>query len=406
MSLRVNTNIEAMIAMRNLGITGNNFAKSVEKLSSGMRINRAGDDAAGLSISEKLRAQVRGTQQAARNAQDAISMIQTAEGALSEVHDMLQRMRELSVQGSNGTLTDADRSAINAEIQALGQELDAVSTRTKFNGLYLLAGALDNSATSVSVAASSSLSVGDFDTNVLVRTIAFSNSTEANQYYFSFSSANSTITLTRTSDGSSATATATSLVSGATAIYTFDFSSGTDVAITVEGVDSAGATTAEIGQFFTASATNSLKSDLTNGNKTASYHIGPDANQTFTVDFDSATQSSVGIATALTNLNTGTSSVSEFEALITALDGSSTGVAYVSNLRSNLGAVQNRLEHAIRNLDVSAENMTSAESRIRDADIAVESVAFSRTQILQQAGTAVLAQANVAPQAVLALLRG
>src|SRR5919204_1899992 len=142
MGMRINTNVEAFNAQRNLSTTASNYAKSVEKLSSGLRINRAGDDAAGLSISEKLRSQVRGLGQAQRNAQDGISMIQTAEGAMNEVHDMLQRMRELSLQAANDTLTGSDRGAINTELQQLKTEVDSVRDRTKFNGQALLTGAL------------------------------------------------------------------------------------------------------------------------------------------------------------------------------------------------------------------------------------------------------------------------
>src|SRR5205809_7165627 len=145
MSMRINTNIEAFNAQRNLGLTSASYAKSVEKLSSGLRINRAGDDAAGLSMSEKMRAQIKGLGQAQRNAQDAISMIQTGEGALNETHSMLQRMRELMVQAANDTLGASDRTAITAELSQLGSEIDGTSTRTKFNGLSLLNGSLSTS---------------------------------------------------------------------------------------------------------------------------------------------------------------------------------------------------------------------------------------------------------------------
>src|SRR5919198_410581 len=142
MGMRINTNVEAFNAQRNLSTTAANYARSVEKLSSGLRINRAGDDAAGLSISEKLRAQIKGLGQAQRNAQDGISMIQTAEGALSEVHSMLQRMRELAVQASNDTLSSTDRAAVNTELQQLKAEVNSISSRTKFNGQALLTGSL------------------------------------------------------------------------------------------------------------------------------------------------------------------------------------------------------------------------------------------------------------------------
>jgi flagellin len=257
--VRINTNIEALNAQRNLGMTAIAFGKSVEKLSSGLRINRAADDAAGLAISEKLRAQVRGLNQAMRNAQDAISMVQTAEGALNEVHAMLQRIRELAVQYANGT-NDADAQAsISAEVDELKAAIGAIASNTKFNGVALLSG----------------------------------------------------------------------------------------------------------------------------GN-TVTFQVGADAGQTLDVTFGDLDVTAVDV--------TDIASVDQ-------------AITDVSSLRGTFGASQNRLEHTIASLAVAAENLAASESRIRDLDVAAEMVNFTKLQILQQAGVAILAQANQAPQSVLALLR-
>ncbi len=279
MSFRVNTNIEALNAQRNLMMTALQFSKSAEKLSSGLRINRAGDDAAGLSISEKLRAQVRGLNQAVRNAQDGISLIQTAEGALNEVHSILQRMRELAVQAANDTLTTEDRQAIAQELVSLRDELDRIARQTQFNSQNLL-------------------------------------------------------------DGS-----------------------------------------------FSARL----------------FHIGPNQNQTITVTIGNVNSTAIGgNLSGLVDTFNSTPAQTTAEALITGVD---TAIGDISRVRSGLGAVQNRLEHTIANLSVASENLTAAESRIRDTDMAAEMVNFTRLQILQQAGVAVLAQANVNPQVILNLLR-
>jgi flagellin len=287
MGVRINTNIEALNAQRNLSVTALNFAKSVEKLSSGLRINRAGDDAAGLSISEKLRGQVKGLDQAARNAQDGISMIQTAEGALNETHSILQRMRELAVQAANDTLTNDDRTAIASELTALKGEIDRIATQTQFNTKTLL----DGTATSIS------LHIGANSGQVINFNIANAQSTS-------------------------------------------------------------------IGSGTTGSTYNSLSAALT--------------------AFSSNTAQTVA------------------EAMLINID---VAITDISTSRSSLGAYQNRLEHTIANLQVASENLTASESRIRDVDLAAETVNFTKTQILQQAGTAILAQANQAPQSVLSLLR-
>jgi flagellin len=265
MSLRINSNVEAFNAHRQLVGTSNNAAKSMERLSSGYRINRAADDAAGLAISEKLRGQIRGLSQAQRNAQDGVSLVQTAEGSLNEVHSMLQRVRELAVQFQNGTLSTSDKAAITAEAAQLQSEIERIGTGADFNGIKLL--------------------------------------------------------------------------------------------------------------------------DGTGG--TISFQVGANDGDIISVDTATLSDKISDVSVDQTNA-------------ISAIDAA---IENVSALRGQFGAVQNRLEHTLNNLATYQENLMASESRIRDVDMASEMVEFSKNNILQQAGTSMLAQANQAPQAVLSLLR-
>src|SRR5579883_1398500 len=386
--MRINHNLFALDAQRNLSLTQMSLSKSVERLSSGLRINRAADDAAGLSISEKLRAQINGLDQASRNAQDAISMIQTGEGGLNEVHSMLQRMRELAVEASNDTLSDADRANINSELQQLLAEINNIANTTQFNGKYLLNGSL---VTQLGGTAGSDLVVGDLlatGGNAMVTKIDVSGAKAGDTYTFS-SSAAGTITLTRASDNAS---------------QTLNFSQ-LGVSVTLQ-TDAAGKTAADIITDLTAAANDTIVT--TGGSSNANYQIGANASDFINVAFVNVGTSGSGVNAAMSALNTAlgnfntTQSVSNAQALITAVDGA---ITFVNSVRSTLGAYQNRLEHTIANLGVSHENLTASESRIRDADIAEEMANFTRDQILQQAGTAILAQANQVPQGVLTLLR-
>jgi flagellin len=269
MSLRINTNVEAFNAHRQLSGTSEKLGKSMERLSSGYRINRAADDAAGLAITEKLRGQIGGLEQAQRNAQDAISLVQTAEGNLQEVHSMLQRVRELAVQYKNGALSSSDRSAIQSEVNMLASEVERIGASAQFNGILLL-----------SAPANITFQVGAADGEVI--TVA----------------------------------------------------------------------TISLGQ---------------------------------------------GVPPAAFQLTTsGATDIGEIDAAIDA----------ISSQRAQFGAVQNRLEHTLSNLAVYNENLMASESRIRDVDMAAEMVNFTKLQILQQSGTAMLAQANQTPQSVLQLLQG
>jgi len=282
MGLRINQNIAAQNAYRNLSVTDGQMSKSLEKLSSGFRINRAADDAAGLAISEGLRSQVGGLKVAVRNAQDGISVVQTAEGALTEVHAILQRVRDLSVQAANDSNNEDTRANINTEVSSLRDELTRISASTNFNGTNLLDG-----------------TAGAGGDGVLTFQVGAGSDADANQISVDLSTANVATVADNLAD--------------------LDFTDATTAAEAVETIDA------------------------------------------------------------------------EIESVSTA--------------RAQLGAYQNRLEHTINNMNVAIENLSASESRIRDTDMAQEMVSFTRAQILSQAGTAMLAQANQAPQGVLQLLR-
>ena len=276
MGLSVYNNVEAQNAHRLLANTGNQLNKSMERLSSGLRINRAADDAAGLAVSEGMRSQIRGMNVAARNAQDGVSMVQVADGALGNVGDMLQRVRDLAVQASNGTLTDAQRKNLDTEVQQILTEIGKTGTDTEFNGLKILAGSVATAASAVTL------------------------------------------------------------------------------------------------------------------------QVGANASQNIAFTIGTVSTSDLGIS------GLAVSTAASATAAIASLDAA---ISTVTTSRANLGAIQNRLEHTINRLGMTSENLQAAESRIRDADMASEMIEFTKNQILQQSGTAMLAQANQAPQSILSLLR-
>jgi flagellin len=276
MGLSVYNNVEAANAHRLLSATNSSISRSIERLSSGLRINRGADDAAGLAVSESMRSQIRGMSVASRNAQDGVSLVQVADGALGTVGDMLQRVRDLAVQASNGTLTDAQRSNLNVEVQQILSEVGKTGTDTEFNGLKILAGSVATAASAVTL------------------------------------------------------------------------------------------------------------------------QVGANASQSIAFTIGTVSASDLGIS------GIAVSSAASASAAIASLDAA---ISTLTSRRANLGAIQNRLEQTIGRLDLTAENVQAAESRIRDADMAKEMIEFTKNQILQQSGTAMLAQANQAPQSILSLLR-
>jgi flagellin len=396
-STRINTNIEALNAERNLTITAGKYASSVEKLSSGLRINRAADDAAGLAISERLEAQVTGLNQAQRNAQDGVSMVQTAEGALNEVHSMLQRIRELAVEAGNSTLGSSDAQSVNAEVTALQAEITRIASTTTFNSQNLLTGAL-------SVAQAGGTANNGFvvqaGTNTSITGISVVGAKASTTYTMTSATGGAgTVTL---SDGAGNSQTLTLQAIGAKSSETLNFGN-MGVSITVASV--AGESAANVSAGLVGAGTGNTV--ITGAGSGAMFQIGANAGDTLGVAFaDARTSAYAGFDTAISNFTTAANSgigiAAAAGALITATD---TAIGTVSSIRANFGAVENRLNHTVASISVASENLNASESRIKDLDVAAEMVNFTKTQILQQAGTSILAQANQAPQNILTLLR-
>ena len=491
MAMVVQHNITAMNSNRMLGVTTSSQAKSTEKLSSGYKINRAADDAAGLSISEKMRKQIRGLTQASANAQDGISAVQTAEGALGEVQDMLQRMNELAVKAANGTNSESDRDAIQAEIDQLTTEIDRVSETTKFNETYLLKGdrfstkefsyqyaeftadAAATATTSTTPSANSKATVtvefdsaaSSVDQNDLANALKKDgisveaikhwdtagdaaadntatlklNGDAASKYKvkdnsdgtFDISTKDGTKIATITADVSAApqaasasddgkgagadTITATAITgatkSGETAKYydkdgngipanaldKYFSTAADDGTITARGdaptvYDAVGNATTLMPEYVTSEQ--DIQGDLSIG-----LHVGADATKNNQINISIASMSAKGLGVNGLKVN-GADDKNALGAIETIKE----ALNKVSDQRSALGAVQNRLEHTIKNLDNVVENTTSAESAIRDTDMASEMVTYSKNNILAQAGQSMLAQANQSNQGVLSIL--
>jgi flagellin len=390
MGLRINQNIAAMNAYRNLSVTDGQMAKSLEKLSSGFRINRAADDAAGLSISEGLRAQVGGLKVAVRNAQDGISVVQTAEGAMNEVHSILGRMRDLAVQASSSGSQDTNaRTAAQTELTQLNAELDRIGGTTKFGSVNLLNGSAAVTTGAITGGTTGALSsagftlTGTFGGVAVNQAVAIADGTynSAGSYQTALQTA---IDQALTTDGAAAgslKATVSDVGGGVWKVELNSAAVGNGNTFTVAG------TAGNIGVANGASSAQANSLSQT-------FQIGANNGETLAVSFNGISSTILGTS-SLDLVNSASSA-------ITALD---TAIQTVSTNRANLGAVQNRLEHTISNLSVASENLSASESRIRDTDMAQEMVSFTRSQILTQAGTAMLAQANQAPQQVLQLLR-
>jgi flagellin len=400
--VRINTNVSAIGAQRNLNSVGSSLSKSIERLSSGLRINRAGDDAAGLTIGEKLRAQVKGLNQAVRNAQDGISMIQTAEGGLNETHSILQRMRELAVQSANDTLTNTDRGAIASEVTALKNEVDRIATTTELNTKKLLNGSLSSA-----LDPSSELLNGEFlPTSGLVVSKIDVSGAQAGTTYF-FTAAGSTgVTLAANIGGQTIhqTVLVSAMTSAAASSQTLSFST-LGISISLVGLQANG-TPANIVSDLTTTVNDTIVTST--GSAAASFAVGANAGQSVSISVDNSQTSTIGTGGGFANLAAAvatfatSSSASVAQNLIQSLDDA---IADISASRAGLGAAQNRLEHTVENLSTSSENLAASESRIRDADMAQEMVGFTRSNILSQAATSILAQANQLPQGVLSLLR-
>ena len=403
----VQHNMQAANANRMLNVTTSAQSKSTEKLSSGYKINRAADDAAGLSISEKMRKQIKGLDRASTNAQDGVSAVQTAEGALTEVHSMLQRMNELATQSANGTNSTTDRKAIQDEVDQLTKEIDRVSATTKFNETYLLKG--DTKTADKASFMKSGYAIAD---GVTLYAEGDTNKTELDQN-----------TLKAALDAGKKVykdvgGKATLAVKDTDYAYVTKLYDETGKALSAE--DALKAVTKQpdtkfyandkgkaAGGFEVKNATSTYDETTNkgyiqqfdvNGKLSFNLHVGADSStdNKISVDIDSMSAAGIGVKGL---------KVDTEEDATGAIDRISDAIQKVSSQRSSLGAVQNRLEHTINNLDNVVENTTSAESRIRDTDMAKEMVNYSKNNILAQAGQSMLAQANQSNQGVLSLLQ-
>jgi flagellin len=395
----INTNVASLNAQRNLNNAQGTLQTSLARLSSGLRINSAKDDAAGLAVSQRLGAQIKSLNQAMRNANDGISMLQTAEGAMDEMQNILTRMKELGTQAANGTIGSTERGFINTELVELRDEMQDIASRTTFNGQNLLTGSLSTAAD-----ASTETNVGTVvvaGTNTSVSGLDVSKASSGTTFTFTNSGAD----LTLTGGGISQTITVGAIAADSS--QTLNFSS-LGIQLTVSSV--AGDTGANIAGGLTAAANNTIitaaGSGATNLQISSGTTVGTD---TVAISFADMRINSSGaasqistLATALTNFN---SSQSEGNArtIMSAVDGA---LDYFSTQRATLGALQNRMQSSVASTAVATENLSAARSRVRDADFAAETSALTRGQILQQAGQAMLAQANALPQGVLQLLRG
>ena len=407
----VQHNLTAMNSNRMLGVTTSTQAKSTEKLSSGYKINRAADDAAGLSISEKMRKQIRGLTQASSNAQDGISAVQTAEGALNEVQDMLQRMNELAVKAANGTNSEDDRNYIQDEVNQLIKEIDRVSTTTKFNETYLLKGD-DATAATVADTAVTAGTTGAAQTYDIDFTGKITAPAEGKSDV-SFKVGSKTYSITvEAGDGADKIG---GKIKDALNNNKYSDKVGGDYTATNAGAKIT-LTAAKNGVIAAddklSAAANKNVTLKASGILTLSLHVGADSTSDNQISVDIKQMSA-----DVLGLKTGKSSTTaaENDTLLVngsnddnarkAIDTIASALQEVSKQRSALGAAQNRLEHTIANLDNVVENTTSAESSIRDTDMATEMVKYSNNNILAQAGQAMLAQANQSNQGVLSLLQ-
>ncbi|WP_340673453.1 flagellin [Brevibacillus agri] len=452
--MRINHNIASLNTYRQLNVNTSATSKNIERLSSGLRINRAGDDAAGLAISEKMRGQIRGLDMASKNGQDGISLIQTAEGALNETHSILQRMRELAVQASNDTNNDSDRGELQKEINQLIEEIDRIGNTTEFNTKSLINGqsgknalqtagpavakvlktgelAIGGTYSGITVATAAtkasyandgadvSTITGSGETNLVLNGIdfKFAQGTSAADMAAAINAKSSELGFTATAVADKITFTANGYGSG----YTLN---ATGTAAAVVGTDTAGVNASTTGLptgvtaviddnkngsvvrlqggaldgvvIDTAGSADGQAFELTIADNSLEFQIGANEGQKMSVSIQDMRAGALGVDKI--NVSNATSASKAITTINNALE-------KVSSERAKLGAYQNRLEHTINNLNTSSENLTAAESRIRDTDMAKEMMEQTKNNILAQAAQAMLAQANQQPQGVLQLLR-
>jgi flagellin len=479
MALVINTNVMSLNAQRNLSTSANQLATSLQRLSSGLRINSAKDDAAGLAISERLTSQINGLTVAARNANDGISLAQTAEGDLAQIGNNLQRMRELAVQSANASNSNSDRAALNAEVQQLAQEIDRVAQASSFNGVKLLDGSFQAQTFQVGANATStdqitvdsitnarSSSLGAYNgfnqlgvqatynagAQAFSATIANADGTTQNVSFGTLATDAKAITnainsagvsglqatananvATGTVDGTNAAAGASTITINGTNINVASTTSvTTNVATAVQAINaqsaSTGVTAVDTGSGIRLTAADGrnisvgFAAGTATGADQASFGLGGLADEVGTFDLTYQAPNGVNSITfggaMTTTLGTTANAVGQTGTAISAIDVTTAdnarsalasidaALSQISGARASLGATQNRFSSVVASLQTTAENLTASRSRIQDADFAAETAAMTKAQILQQAGTAMVAQANSAPQNVLSLLRG
>ncbi len=403
MAMTINTNVASINAQRNLSLSGSSLSTSMQRLSSGLRVNSAKDDAAGLAISERMAAQTKGLTVAARNANDGISLAQTAEGALGKVGDMLQRVRELAVQSSNATNSKSDREAMQAEVSQLVSEIDRVAKTTEFNGKKLLDGSFSGAMFQVGANAGDNITVG-----------AITKATAAGMGELTYSKSADSTVITATAAASEVKGLTLSMDGGTTKIALGDLAAASSAseragqvvaAINAKTADTGlSAFMNENGTFALYSEANKSGAAVTAVNFSATAATAADA-----IGFAAGISSGVGTPAPLTPHTTddslNTLSVSTQAGAWKALQQVDNAIDQVNSARGDLGALQTRFEKTVENIDIQNENISAAKGRITDADFAVETANLSKAQILQQAGTAMVAQANQLPQGVLSLLR-
>ncbi|WP_159917564.1 flagellin [Pantoea sp. 18069] len=389
MAMTINTNVASINAQRNLSLSGNSLSTSMQRLSSGLRVNSAKDDAAGLAISERMKAQSGGLTVAARNANDGISLAQTAEGALGKVGDMLQRMRELAVQSSNATNSTSDRAALQAEVSQLSAEIDRVAKTTSFNGTKILDGSFAGGVFQVGANAGDNITVGGI-ANAKVDSMGKASYFEA--------------TLTIVSADVDFASPAAGLAVGGVNLDT--------LAAAGSASERAGQLVAAINAKTADTGVTAFLSETASG-FSVQLRSNDDAVQALTGFTGTAgTPSSLGLSADVTTTEDGSDTqgldnldISTQAGAWVALEKIDSAIDNVNSARADLGALQTRFEKSVENIDIQNENIKAASGRITDADFAVETANLSRSQILQQAGTAMVAQANQLPQSVLSLLK-
>ena len=410
----INHNMNALNAHRNMGVNNTASGKSMEKLSSGLRINRAGDDAAGLAISEKMRGQIRGLEQSSRNASDGISLIQTAEGALNETTNILQRMRELAVQSANDTNTADDREQLQKEMTQLGEEIDRIANNTEFNTKKLLNGNMGaaTTATKGTVVNSGNLNTATTGDTVLTTLKDANNNSlgiakdDVITVTWSVNGTQKSTSLTVTTQNKisdllgkikdDSTVNNAEIATGKITITANDNGTAGQInGLSIEVKSATGTRKEAASNALSSFATGTQAADnRTDGS--ANLQIGANGGQQLNLSIEDMRATALGVS----NLQVGTQSQAN-----TAINVIDEATKRVSSERANLGAAQNRLEYTISNLDNTAENLTSEESTLRDVDMAKEMMEYSKNNILSQAAQSMISQANQQPQNVLQLLR-